>query len=86
MNKIKALLATLEASEKKSNELDDAYELDPENEALEEEWSAAYKAEWDALEALKNEIVSVTGGKVDKQTAHKLITANRQQLKDILAL
>lgn len=86
MNKIKALLEALEAAEKKSDKIDEAYEQDPENEALEAEWSAAYKAEWEAMETLRDEIVKVTGGKVDKKIAQKLIIAHRQTLKDILAL
>ena len=86
MNKIKALLEALEAAEKKLDKIDEAYEQNPENEALEAKWMEAYKAEHEALQALKSEIVKVTGGKIDEETARRLILGKRQELKDLLSL
>ena len=54
---MKELLKALQAAEEKANEIDRAWEADPENEALETAFDKAYAAEYKAHEALANEIV-----------------------------
>lgn len=88
MNEIRRLLEELETAEKKTNEVDAAWdwEKDPDNEELERKWMAAYKVEFDTHQALVDEIVSVTDGRIDRNIAKRLVGANREDLKTILSL
>jgi hypothetical protein len=82
---IKDLLAALEAAEKKSDELDIAYEKEPENQALEAEWMDAYRAENEAFGKLKAAIASFTNGAIDEKAASALIMGKRTELKNLLS-
>ena len=85
MKEIKRMFEELEAAEIRSNELDEALESDPENEELENAWNEAYEREWNASEALINEIVKITNGMIDNTTARKMIAMKRNELKNLIS-
>lgn len=82
---MKELLKALQAAEEKANEIDRAWEADPENESLETAFDKAYAAEYKAHEALANEIVRTTSGRIDFQTASTMIRKKRAELESLIA-
>ena len=82
---MKELLERLEAAEYAANISSDKWDLDPESEELENAFDKAYKEESRAMDALINNIVSVTGGKIDKHTARLMIHLKRNELKRLFA-
>lgn len=82
---MKELLKALQAAEEKANEIDKAWEADPESEALEAAFDEAYAAEYKAHEALANEIVRITSGKIDFQTASTMIHKKRSELESLVS-
>lgn len=85
MTNMKQLLAALKAAEEESNKMDNLWGADPENDALAEEWSAAFNKEMDAYFALRDEIVKVTYGKIDRENAGLMIRAKRDELEALIA-
>lgn len=81
---MKELLKRLEAAEKKATEADTAYEANPESEELEKAFDEAYKAEFEAFEALANEIVKASKGQIKKSDAATMIKAKRNELKALI--
>lgn len=81
---MKELLKILEEAERKANIADTKYEANPEDEELEKAFDEAYKAEFEAFEALANEIVKITGGQIEKATASTMIRAKRNELKALI--
>ncbi|MCM1578724.1 MAG: hypothetical protein NC078_08015 [Ruminococcus sp.] len=82
---MKELLKALQATEEKANEIDRAWDADPENEALEAAFDEAYAAEYKAHEALANEIVRTTSGRIDFKTASAMINKKRAELENLIA-
>ena len=82
---IKDLLAALEAAEKKSNEIDEAWEKDPNNQALEAAWIVAYKAETKANAELVASIIRVTNGIINEKEARAIVLGKREALKELLS-
>lgn len=81
---MKELLKRLEEAERKANIADTEYEANPEDEELEKAFDEAYKAEFEAFEALANEIVKTTGGQIEKATASTMIRAKRNELRTLI--
>ena len=81
---MKELLKRLEAAEKKANEADAAFEANPESEELEKAFDEAYKEEFEAFEALADEIVKASNGQIEKATAATMIRAKRSELKALI--
>lgn len=77
---LKSLLKELEIAEQKMDAIDKAWEEDYENEALEEQWNAAYKAENEAFNEVVNEIVRLTSGMINEKTASMMLRAKRDEL------
>lgn len=82
---MKELLEALKAAEEKASRIDKAWEADPENEELEAAFDEAYIAEYKALEAVANEIVKFTSGKIDFNTAKRMIYKKRAELESLIA-
>lgn len=82
---MKELLKALEIAENKSNEIDAAWDADPENEALEAAFDEAYAAEHKAFEAVVEEIVFITSGKIDHQTASAMLRSKRKEIENLVA-
>lgn len=85
MTQIKKIFAQFEKAEKISNDLYEALEQDPMNEEMESKWDAAYKKEYAAHEALVNEIIKITSGMIDRETAKAMIGKKRQELKNLIS-
>lgn len=84
MTELKRLMAEFEAAEKESDRIDELWEEDYENEELEAEWTAAYKAETSAREKLQDALVKLTNEAVDGKTARMMIYAKRAELKALI--
>lgn len=85
MKNLKDLLKALKIAEENANKADAAWENDPENEKLETAFDKAYEKEHKAFENLVDEIVKVTGGKIDRNTARTMIIKKRGQLEALIA-
>ena len=85
MTQIKKIFAQYEKAEKISNDLYEALEQDPMNEELESKWDAAYEKEYAAHEALVNEIIKITSGMIDRETAKAMIGKKRAELKNLIS-
>ncbi len=85
MNEFKTLWNEYLEAEKYADEIDAAYEMDPENTEIENKWDEAYKAEYDAKEKVADKIVEMTAGKVDKKTANIMISAKRDELVNLIS-
>lgn len=82
---MKALLKALEIAENKANEIDAAWDADPENEALEAAFDEAYAAEYKAFEAVVEKIVSITSGRIDRHTASAMLKSKRKEIESLAA-
>ena len=82
---IKNLMNELVKAESAMNDLDALYEANPENEEIEKRWDAQYKIMWDAREALEDEIVKITAGKITKKIAHAMVAGKRAELQALVA-
>ena len=85
MNEFKTLWNKYLEAEKLANEIDEAFELDPENEEIESKWDEAYKAEYEAKEQVTDKIVEMTSGMIDKKTANTMILAKRKELVELIS-
>ena len=81
---MKELFKKYETAKEIANEIDAAWENDPENEALENAFDTAYKAEYEAFTALVKEIVKITNGEVDEKTAATMIRSKYNELKNLI--
>lgn len=81
---MKQLFKTYEEAKETANAIDTAWANDPENEALENAFDEAYKAEYNAFNALVAGIVEITNGEIDKKTAATMIKARYNDLKTII--
>ena len=77
-------LELLETYEKQATKAEAAYENAPENIEKEKFFDTCYKKEFNAFIALANAIVNFTDGKVDFQTAKKIIATQKQELYTLL--
>lgn len=85
MKNLKYLLKALKIAEENANKADAAWECDPENEELEAAFDKAYEKEHKAFENLVGEIVKVTAGKIDRNTARTMVIKKRGQLETLIA-
>jgi hypothetical protein len=81
---LKKLLKELKRAEEISNAADATWDYDPENEALEEEFDRAYKAEWKAAEKLVDAIHQAT--EIDKPTVRMMLMHQREKIEAIIAM
>jgi len=86
MNELLALYNEYMEAVKAADEADAAWEADAENEALEMAFDEAYRKQGEALINLRDEIVKLTSGQIDKITAYKMITKKGKELNDLMAL
>lgn len=84
MKALKILLEQLTEAEKITDELEERLERDPENEELDRRYDEAYKAEYKAYITLAKNIEIKTDGKINFDTAKKLILTKREEIKNIL--
>lgn len=84
MNELKARLAKLEELEQIANHAESDYEADPENAELEATFDRAYKNEFNAYMECVKMIQKISGGKIDFQTAKKIVSTERGKLFEIL--
>ena len=82
---MKELLERLREAEKRANEADRAFDLDPENEEKEAAFDEAYKAEHKAFTTAAEELVKITAGKIDIKTARQMVQGKREQLEALFA-
>ena len=75
----------LKAAEAAATEAMEASEADPENEALDEAFDEAYKAEFEKFEEMEEAIVSFSKGKIDKKTAGLILRKRRSKFEDLIA-
>lgn len=80
---MKHFLETLKAAELKANRLDELWDADPDNEELETQWNAAYKAEHKAFSEAVVEIVKITSGQIDSKTAASMLRAKRSEIEKL---
>ena len=82
---MKELLKRLAIAEKAADEADQAYEADPENIEKEEAFDRAYEEEYNLYMKAANEIVKITSGKIDFETAKAMIKTKREELEKLFA-
>ncbi|QIY92814.1 hypothetical protein [Butyrivibrio virus Arian] len=78
---IKTELEKLEELEAATNVYECQYTRDPENEAFEQAYDNAYKAEHAQGEKVKDLIIKAT--KCDRKTAHSMLYGKREKLNDL---
>ena len=84
LNELKARLAKLEELEQISTEAEKAYETEPENAELEATFDRAYNNEFAAYMECVKLVQRISGGKIDFQTAKKMISTERGKLFEVL--
>lgn len=82
---MKELLKRLAIAEKAADEADQAYEADPENIEKEEAFDRAYEVEYNLYMKAANEIVKITSGQIDFETAKAMIKTKRKELEKLFA-
>lgn len=65
-----------------SDELDEALENDPENIRIERKWDNAYKATWDAMNLVLNELGAVLV--IPRNEAYELVMMKEDELDDLI--
>ena len=85
---MKELLRKLEAAEQKTSKLelklDENFEKGIDTEEIEKLCDEAYKKEFELYIGLAKEIKKISNGKINFDTAKKLITERRSELKELL--
>lgn len=81
---IKKLFEELERAERRTDEIDAAWENDYENEELETAWNEAYKTEHEIFDKVVTEIVAMTNGMIDRETARVMIISKREEIKALV--
>lgn len=82
---MKELLKKLREAEERANAADQAYDLDPENEAKEAAFDEAYKEEYRLFMIAAEEIVRISAGQIDIETARAMVQSKREKLEAIFA-
>lgn len=85
---MKELLKKYEALQKATeaaNEAMEAAEADPTNEEKDEAFDRAYKAEYEAFEEVKAEIVRFSKGKIDSHTAGLILRKKRSEFENLIS-
>lgn len=80
---MKHFLETLKAAETEANRLDELWEADPDNEELESQWDAAYKAQHKAFSEAVAEIVRITSGQISNKTAASMLRTKRSEVEKL---
>lgn len=85
---MKELLRKLEAAEQKTSKLelklDENFEKGIDTEEIEKLCDEAYKKEFELYIGLAKEIEKISNGKINFDTAKRLITERRSELKELL--
>ena len=85
---MKELLRKLEAAEQQTSKLelklDENFEKGIDTEEIEKLCDEAYKKEFELYIGLAKEIEKISNGKINFDTAKKLITERRSELKELL--
>ena len=85
---MKELLRKLEAAEQKTSKLelklDENFEKGIDTEKIEKLFDEAYKKEFELYYGLAKKIEKISNGKINFDTAKKLITERRSELKELL--
>nr|DAX42348.1 MAG TPA: hypothetical protein [Caudoviricetes sp.] len=88
INIMKELLRKLEAAEQKTSKLelklDENFEKGIDTEKIEKLFDEAYKKEFELYIGLAKKIEKISNGKINFDTAKKLITERRSELKELL--
>lgn len=82
---MKELLIKLTAAEKETERLEALVDAHLENEELDSQWDAAYKVEFDLYIEAAKQIVTITSGKIDFDTAKAMVKTRRTELKVLFA-
>lgn len=82
---MKELLKKLREAEERANAADQAYDLDPENEEKEAAFDEAYKEEYRLFMTTAEEIVRISAGQIDIETARAMVQGKRERLEAIFA-
>ena len=82
---MKELLKKLREAEERANAADRAYDLDPENEEKEAAFDEAYKEEYRLFMIAAEEIVRISAGQIDIETARAMVQGKRERLEAIFA-
>lgn len=84
---MKELLKKLAEAEKRTNELDELVEANPQDEELEKAWSVAYEIEFSLHQQLSEMLIKVLKANgmqdINKHTVNKMIAEHREQLEKI---
>lgn len=84
---MKELLKKLAEAEKKTNELDEKLEANPQDEELEKAWSVAYETEFSLHQQLSEMLIKILKANgmqdINKYTVNKMIAEHREQLEKI---
>lgn len=81
---LKKLLNNLDAAVAETNRIDDEWEKDPENKALEAEWNRAYKAEYEAHQAFTKALVDASQGRLTRENVRALYFTKHEELKNLI--
>jgi hypothetical protein len=81
---MKNLFEAYEAAKQESDAIDAKLEAEPENEAIEAEFDAAYKKYFDSFMKLSSAIVRFSNNKIDEKTARLLINTKYDAIKELL--
>lgn len=82
---MKELLKKLREAEERANAADRAYDLDPENEEKEAAFDEAYKEEYRLFMIAAEEIVRISAGQIDIETARAMVQGKREKLEELFA-
>lgn len=85
MQRFKKLFETYKKAEMAATEIENKWDADPDNEALETAFDVAYELEYKALMALANGIVEYTAGMIDIKTARIMIMKMPERLETLVA-
>lgn len=86
MTHFEKVISNYETARELTEKMEKAFENDPMNAKLEEEWDAAYKAEYTAMMELVKEIVKMTNGAIEEKTARTMIITKLDAIKAIAAI
>lgn len=84
MNEFKTLYNTYKAAAEETNNIEAAWEANPENEELEAAFDEAYNKEFAAHNELVAHIIKITDGQIDNNTARMLIATRAKELEEII--
>lgn len=85
IQRFKKLFETYKKAEMAATEIENRWDAEPDNEALETAFDVAYELEHKALMALANGIVEYTAGMIDIKTARIMIMKMPERLETLVA-